>query len=161
MRLSMSRELSSGWKSGFRVVIDPTRASATAPPRPGSFVACFTTEEASIWQAPRSSKLIKERAAPALTRALSRAMSRNPDIADADDEEGNDQHPGGPVDLPFQTASRPVTAAQPSVAATDRAAQTRRLRRLQQHACHQEHADHHLGDHQGTSQLVHFNDPGE
>src|SRR5438270_4525959 len=151
MRLSMSRELSSGWRSGFSVVIDPTSASATAPPRPGSFVACFTTEEASIWQAPSSTTLIKERAATAPTRALSGAMSRNPDVADADDQEGSDQHPGGPVDLPLQAAPCAIAAAQPSVAAADGSAQTRGLRRLQQHACHQEHADHHLGDHEGTS----------
>src|ERR1700680_2341243 len=113
MTLSTSLVLSTDSNSGFRTPAAPTSASPAVPPRAG-----FGTV-ATGWH-PTS----------ATTTAASAAVSdRLPEIAgsqrgkdDRAHEEGDDEDPGGPVDLALQAAARPIAAAGPGAAAADRSA---------------------------------------
>src|ERR1041384_121878 len=96
-----SRVLSFVSNSGLRTVAWPTSASTAVPPRAG-----FGTV-ATGWH-PTSARA----AANAAAADLRPRMRRHPDVRDRADEKAGDQDPGGPVDLPLETASRPVAAAQ-------------------------------------------------
>src|SRR6202158_5065029 len=114
MTLSTSLVLSTASNSGFKTPAEPTSASTAVPPRAG-----FGTGATG---GPPTS---------ATTTAASAAVSdRLPEITgsqrgkdDRAHEEGDDQDPGGPVNLALQAAARPVSAAGPVTAPPTRPAE--------------------------------------
>src|ERR1700687_604036 len=117
MTLSTSLVLSTASNSGFKTPAEPTSASTAVPPRAG-----FGTV-ATGWH-PTS----------ATTTAASAAVSdRLPEITgsqrgkdDRAHEEGDDQDPGGPVNLALQAAARAIATSRPVAAAAGRSHEARR-----------------------------------
>src|SRR5207237_10689299 len=101
----------------------------------------------------RTRRTPPKRTTPKRTSPLFRVG--DPDVGERDEEEGHDQDPGRPVDLPFQATSRPVAAAEPAIAAADAAAEAGRLRRLDEDAPHQQGRNDQLHDHERSFDLVH------
>src|ERR1700686_1672790 len=137
MTLSTSLGLSTASKSGFKTPAGPTSASTGVPPRAG-----FGTV-ATGW----------DPTTPSTTAASTAVSDRLPEIAgsqrgedDRAHQEGDDQHPGGPVDLALQAPARAVAAPGPVAAAADRSAEASRFRRPDQDARHQEDLKHGLRD---------------
>src|SRR5487761_762292 len=107
MTLSTSLVLSTDSKSGVRTPAAPTSASTAVPPRAG-----FGTV-ATGWQPTKTATA----ASAAVSRRLSEITGSQRGEDDRADQEGDDQDPGGPVDLALETAARAISAAA-SVAAT-------------------------------------------
>src|SRR5258707_8888646 len=95
MTLSTSRVLSTVSKSGLSTVALPTNASTAVPPRAGLGTV------ATGWHPINTST---SAAAPVASRL--REMRSHPDEGKRTDQEGGDQHPGGPVDLALEPAAR-------------------------------------------------------
>src|SRR5487761_469113 len=104
MTLSTSRVLSTDSKSGLSTPAEPTSASTAVPPRAG-----FGTV-APGWQ-PTSMTATATAAAAAVSRRLPEIAGSQRGEDDRADEEGDDEHPAGPVDLALQAAARAVPAA--------------------------------------------------
>src|SRR5216683_3384657 len=146
MTLSTSRVLSTDSKSGFRTPAAPTRASTAVPSRAG-----FGTV-ATGWH-PTTATTIA---------AIAAMRGRLPEITgsqrgedDRAHQEGNDEDPGGPVDLALQAATRAIPAAGPVPASADRSAEARRLRCLDQDARHQKDREDGLRDDERRDDLSH------
>src|SRR5579864_696757 len=138
MRLSTSRVLSTDSNSGFSTPAAPTSASTAVPPRAG-----FGTV-ATGWHPTRATTPSAARAA--LRRRLSEITGSQRGEDDRAHQEGDDEHPRGPVDLALQAATSPVPASAAVAASTDRSAQARRLGRLDEDARHQQDREDRLRD---------------
>src|SRR5260221_13131587 len=98
MTLSTSRVLSTVSNSGLSTVALPTNASTAVPPRAGLGTV------ATGWHPINTST---SAAAPVASRL--REMRSHPDEGKRTDQEGGDQHPGGPVDLALRPAAGGAT----------------------------------------------------
>src|SRR5450759_596495 len=148
MTLSTSRVLSTDSKSGFRTPGAPTSASTAVPPRAG-----FGTV-ATGWHA-TSARATATAAAAAVRRRLPEITGSQRGEHDRADQEGDDQHPGGPVDLALQAAARAISAAGTVTSASDRSPEARGLRSLDQYARHQKDREHGLRDDERRDDLSH------
>src|ERR1700686_156027 len=137
MTLSTSLVLSTASKSGFRTPAGPTSASTAVPPRAG-FGTVATGWHPTTAPTPAAMTAVSDRL-PEIT-----GSQRGED--DRAHQEGDDQHPGGPIYLALQAPSRAGTAPGPVAAAADRSAESSRFRRLDQDARHQEDRKHGLRD---------------
>src|ERR1700682_3327770 len=146
MTLSTSRVLSTDSKSGFSTPADPTSASTAVPPRAGLGTV------ATGWHATSATATA---AVAAMSRRLPEITGSQRGEDDRADEEGDDKHPRGPVDLALQAAAGAVSAAVPVPPSADSSAKARRLGRLDQDARHQQEREDGLGDDERLDELSH------
>src|SRR5439155_6515231 len=141
----MSRVVASTSNSGLRTPGAPTKASTAVPPRAGLGAV------ATGWQ-PITNATVAI-AAAAASRLLE--MSPHPYVGQRAHQEGNDQDPGRPVNLPLESAAGSIPAAQPTVTAADGATKAGRLGRLHQYPRHQQQGEHRLDDDERVLDLGH------
>src|SRR5438105_611236 len=140
MTLSTSRVVSSCSNSGFSAPGVPMRASMAVPPLAGLGTVAIG------WQAPTASTARATAARRAAALLWLAEVLPDPDVGNRADQEGGDDHPGGPVDLPFQTQPHAVAPTMPLTTAADVPTQPLRLGSLHQDARHQQDLQHHLDD---------------
>src|SRR6267142_1971577 len=144
MTLSTSRVLSTVSKRGFSTVALPTNASTAVPPRAGLGTV------ATGWHPINTST---SAAAPVASRL--REMRSHPDEGKRTNQEGGDQHPGGPVDLALEPAAGAIPATSSVAASADGPTKARRLGCLDQHAGHEEDRKDGLRDDERLLDLSH------
>src|SRR5712692_276769 len=156
MALSTSRALSFSSKSGFNTLAVPISASTAVPPRAGRVAVVMG------WHAISASTVIAAANSPTagIPATSSReaslpAMCGHPDVGERANEEGDDQNPGGPVDLALEPPPGPVPATQPVAPTADRSAQARGLGRLHEHAGRQQNGQHDLDDDERVPDSIH------
>src|SRR5712692_1411276 len=156
MALSTSLALSFSSKSGFNTLAVPISASAAVPPRAGGVAGGMG------WHAISASTVIAAANSPTagIPATSSReaslpAMCGHPDVGERANEEGDDQDPGGPVDLALEPPPGPVPATQPVAPTADRSAQARGLGRLHEHAGRQQNGQHDLDDDERVPDSIH------
>src|SRR3989442_3944712 len=112
----MSRVVASTSNSGLRTPGAPTKASTAVPPRAGLGAV------ATGWH-PMTNATVAI-AAAAARRLLE--MSPHPYVGQRAHQEGNDQDPGRPVNLPFESAAGSIPAPPPPPTPPRRATQAGR-----------------------------------
>src|SRR5882672_271434 len=145
MTLSTSRVLSTDSKSGLSTFAPPTNASTAVPPRAGLGTV------ATGWHPINTST---STAAPVESRL--REMRSHPDERERADQEGGDQHPGGPVDLALETSAGAIATTGSVAASADGSPEARSLGRLDQHAGHQKNREDGLRDDERLLNLSHW-----
>src|SRR5713226_4127555 len=145
MTLSTSRVLSTVSKSGFSTLAPPTNASTAVPPRAGLGTV------ATGWHPISTST---SAAAPVANRL--REMRSHPDERERADQEGGDQHPGGPVDLALEATAGAIPTARSVAAPADCPPKSRCLGRLDQHAGHEKDREDGLCDDERLLDLSHW-----
>src|ERR1700693_1052557 len=146
MTLSTSRVLSTDSNSGFKTPAAPTSASTAVPPRAG-----FGTV-ATGWH-PTSATTIAAIAAMRCRLPEITGSQRGED--DRARQEGDNQDPGGPVDLALQAAAGAIATARSVATSADRSAEAGRLRCLDQDARHQKDREDGLRDDERRDDLSH------